>query len=97
MHEITEGCTAAHATYCGTASCADLISGWQSHGIPLATDFQHPSGESVEVEGSQGGRGWEYLLGMPLWSEALNGKSQQLNFFELLPLPQCRGLLQRNE
>ena len=28
-------------------------------------------GESVEVEGGQGGRGWEYLLGMPLWSEPL--------------------------
>ena len=29
------------------------------------------TGESVEVEGTQGGRGWEYLLGMPLWSAPL--------------------------
>ena len=54
-------------------------------------------GESVEVEGGQGGRGWEYLLGMPLWSEPLERTEKVFDVCNFSMPPQQWGHLQRKE
>ena len=61
MQEITEGW-----------EWSAMISGshWRWHGMKIWCQ-----GEAVEVEGGSGGRGWEYLLGMPLWSGPLHQKN----------------------